>query len=440
LDTSTQNRTRITMLLVGIGLALIIVGFVVTPFSEVLEGLWTIVTAPGILITDYVALANPGAALVNAGLLTLVSVGLAWAIDAKFTGYLIAGSFTVMGFAMFGKNPFNILPIFVGIYVYGRVTGREQRDLLAPYLFGTTLGPLVGQMAFGFDMGVWGLVGGILLGMLGGFLLAALMGHVFSIHLGYNLYNTGTTGGFVGIVAYMMMRGFGLEIAPAFYWSTDHTVLLSVVALAIIAVLMVLGALWGGSLKGYRRILNEIGQLSTDFVEVSDLGSTLLNMGIVGLIGLGYVLMVGGDVNGATMAGILTIVGFGALGKHMRNIVPVMLGVYLMCIPKIWLHTDPGPLLAALFCTTLAPLAGQFGFVAGMVVGAIHLPMVMHVGSLHGYMNLYNNGFAGGLAMLIVIGVIKGLHPEILHMHRPWYLLRGLAQQPAEQLDPTVGT
>jgi hypothetical protein len=40
--------------------------------------------------------------------------------------------------------------------------------------------------------------------------------------------------------------------------------------------------------------------------------------------------------------------------------------------------------------------------------------MVMHVGSIHGFMNLYNNGFAGGLAMLIIIGFIKGFKPKLL--------------------------
>ena len=119
-------------------------------------------------------------------------------------------------------------------------------------------------------------------------------------------------------------------------------------------------------------------------------------------------IMWGGDVNGATLAGVFTVYAFGALGKHPRNILPIMLGVYLMCIPNIWAHAEPGPLLAALFCTTLAPLAGRFGVWAGIAAGALHLPMVMHVGSLHGFMNLYNNGFAGGLAMLIIVGFIKG--------------------------------
>jgi hypothetical protein len=97
-----------------------------------------------------------------------------------------------------------------------------------------------------------------------------------------------------------------------------------------------------------------------------------------------------------------------------------MLGVLLADALNIWTSNDPGPLLAALFSTTLAPFAGEFGFFAGLFAGALHLPMVMHVGSIHGFMNLYNNGFAGGLAMLIVIGFIKGLKPELLDRETPW--------------------
>lgn len=169
----------------------------------------------------------------------------------------------------------------------------------------------------------------------------------------------------------------------------------------------------------YKVIWFSSGKLASDYVVKTNLGTTLVNMGLIGLIALGYVHLVGGDINGAILAGIFTVAGFGALGKHPRNIVPVMLGVFLFCIPNIWQHSEPGPLLAALFCTTLAPLAGKFGFLAGVIAGALHLPMVMHVGGIHGYMNLYNNGFAGGLAMLIIIGFIKGLRPFLLEEEEP---------------------
>jgi len=349
------------------------------------------------------------------GLVTLVGLGVAWLIKARFNGYLLAGIFTLAGFSFFGKNPFNILPIMLGVYVYDRFFSHQPiQDLIAPLLFGSTLGPVVSQIAFGFDLGEWGLPLGVLVGMLAGILLAALMRHILTFHMGYNLYNTGTTGGFVGLVVYMFMRGFGLEIQPQFLWSTQYTSILSWLTLSILGFTILLGLLWGGKLAGLRIILQSSGRLSSDYVEMTDLGSTLVNMGLVGLIALGYIHLVGGDVNGATMAGVFTVYAFGALGKHPRNIIPIMLGVYLACFTHIWEPTEAGPLLAALFCTTLAPLAGRFGFLAGLAAGALHLPMVMHVGSLHGYMNLYNNGFAGGLAMLIIVGFIKGLKPRLL--------------------------
>jgi len=399
---------------------MILLAFWVTPAADVFRGEWAIITSPSILMTDYIAYANLGSAFLNSGLVTLIGLALAWLIRARFNGYLLSAIFTLAGFAFFGKNVFNILPIFAGVYLFDKVFSHQRmRDLIAPLLFGTTLGPVVSQVAFGFDFGWRGLVGGILLGILAGILLAALMNHIYSFHMGYNLYNTGTTGGFVATVVYITMRGFGLEIQPAFYWSTEYTGFLSIFTLVILLGLIVLGFIWGASFSQYKRIWSESGRLASDFVVISDLGTALVNMGLVGLIALGYIHLVGGDVNGATLAGIFTVTGFGALGKHPRNILPIMLGVYLSCFTHVWSHADPGPLLAALFCTTLAPLAGKFGIWAGILAGALHLPMVMHVGSVHGFMNLYNNGFAGGLAMLIIIGFIKGRWPHLLEDEEP---------------------
>lgn len=409
------NRNRITMIVLFFSLSLFVTGFFVNTPAEILNGEWKIITSPGILITDYIALANLGAAMVNAGLVTLMGLGLAWLINARFNGYFLAGIFTIAGFAFFGKNPFNILPIILGVYLYDRFFSHQpMQSLIAPLLFGTTLAPVVSQIAFGFGTGWKWLVLGIIIGIISGIIVAALMRHIYTFHMGYNLYNTGTTGGFVATVIYMFLKGFGFNIEPAFYWSTEHTTFLTIFTVIFLCLVILLGFIFGGSLAGYKTILKNSGRLTADFVEISDLGTTLINMGVVGLIALGYIHFVGGDVNGATMAGVFTVFAFGALGKHPRNILPIMLGVYLMCIPKIWLHAEPGPLLAALFCTTLAPLAGKFGILAGIIAGALHLPMVMHVGSLHGFMNLYNNGFAGGLAMLIIVGFIKGLNPEIL--------------------------
>lgn len=385
-----------------------------SPLPDIFTGLSLILVSPSVLITDYIAVGGLAAASFNAGLMVLLYWLALRALCTEFNGAILAGIFTVAGFSFFGKNPFNVIPVATGVLLYAHVAGKPGRSFAAPMLFASTVAPLVSQTAFGFGFGWAGLAGGILIGLAAGFLVAALARHVYSLHAGYNLYNIGTTGGFIGLCVYMFMRGFGLEVKPAFFWSTAHTIELGLFFTLILVVLAVIGWRLGGSPAGLKTINLRSGRLPTDTVILDGLGSTLLNMASVGLVGLLYIIIIGGVINGPVLAGLLTMTGFGAFGKNLRNILPIMLGVYFITIFKIWAHTDPGPLIAALFSTALAPVAGRFGFWAGVLAGILHLPMVMHVGSLHGFMNLYNNGFAGGLAVMLLIGVLKGIKPEVV--------------------------
>lgn len=52
-------------------------------------------------------------------------------------------------------------------------------------------------------------------------------------------------------------------------------------------------------------------------------------MGLLGLISTIYILVIGGEISGSVVGGIFTIVGFGAFGKHLMNITPLLIGVYL---------------------------------------------------------------------------------------------------------------
>ena len=66
-------------------------------------------------------------------------------------------------------------------------------------------------------------------------------------------------------------------------------------------------------------------------------------------------------------------------------------------------------MLALLFSTTLAPVAGEFGVVAGIVAGYLHSSVVLNVGIVYGGMNLYNNGYAGGIVAIFMVPVIQSV-------------------------------
>ena len=81
------------------------------------------------------------------------------------------------------------------------------------------------------------------------------------------------------------------------------------------------------TLCNYKKLMSYSGRLVTDFVSLIGFRSSILNMGILGLIGMLYVYLVGGALNGPVLGGIFTFVGFGAFGKHPRNTIPIIAGV-----------------------------------------------------------------------------------------------------------------
>jgi hypothetical protein len=149
------------------------------------------------------------------------------------------------------------------------------------------------------------------------------------------------------------------------------------------------------------------GRLPSDFLDAVSPGGALVNVGLLGLAGSLYVYLVGGPFNGPVLGGLLTLMGFGAFGKHLKNCWPIVTGVVVSCLVFSKNMAAPGPLLAALFATTLAPIAGQFGPVAGIIAGIIHLAVVERSAAWHGGLDLYNNGFAGGLTATLIVAVIE---------------------------------
>lgn len=402
------NQWR-SLVILALLLSLLAVGLVLSK-GQLFSGLSQIVTDSSQLISDYVELAGPGPALVNATLVGLIGYFLVILLKVDITGPTVAAIFTMVGFGLFGKNIFNVLPIITGVWLYSRVEGVGLRKYILPALFGTALGPVVSMTAFGVEFGI---LSGVLVGLAAGFVVPPIASHLLRNHQGHNLYNIGFTAGFIGIFVAAFLRGFDKQVVAASLWNTQHTPFFTWLMAAFCLVLILIGlACNRWRLAGYKELMAHPGTLVTDFITLGGFGPAMLNMGVVGLIGLAYLVAVGGAVNGPTMGGLFTIIGFGAFGKHPRNIIPVMFGVWLGTFIFHWSPAAPGALLAVLFGTTLAPISLQFGWPMGIAAGIIHLIVVHNVGVVHGGMNLYNNGFAGGLVATAIVAVHRGLRRD----------------------------
>jgi len=379
--------------------------------KDILLGMKSIILAPSILITDYMELANIGAALFNSGLIMIATIIIAKYNKINMSGPIVATIFTVGGFGLFGKNIYNIWSIFLGVYLFSLTQKDGFNRYIVIAFFGTALGPLVSQISFGLNFSpLLGVILGNLAGILGGFILPALANHFVTFHQGFNLYNIGFTAGIIATIFMSILRSFGFENSSTLILFEGKNLVLGIYFAVLFSSMILIGWILNGRrFKRYKILLANSGRLVSDFVTMYGFGLSLINMGILGISAIFYILLVKGQLNGVTIGAVLTVVGFGAFGKHLRNTVPIVIGVYIASLLKIWDANSVTIILAALFGTTLAPITGTFGWGAGILAGFLHSSIVMNVGYLHGGMNLYNNGFAGGIVAAILVPIFERL-------------------------------
>ena len=408
---SLERQERILyVMLSGLLVVCIATGLLVEGGGAALAGLFEILVHPARLIQDYSAVGNTGSALINASLVALIALILIRVTRIALSGPTVAAFFTLFGFGLFGKTPLNILPIILGVFIAAKIAGKQFREYLLIALFGTALGPLVSffVLEFGLPLPI-SLITGMAAGIAAGILLPSVAMAMLHLHQGYNLYNMGMTCGFVGLFAASLIIASGGDLSIRVVWSeTADPVLIFLVpfvSLYLIAFALFLDARRAfGDCVSLTRLS---GRLPSDFIDSVSAAGALLNAGLLGLIFWLYIILIGADLNGPVLGGIFTVIGFGTFGKHLKNTIPVALGVLIAAIVFSKPLDGPGVVLAVLFSTALAPIAGEFGAFTGLAAGCVHLLMVERTGAWHGGIDLYNNGFAGGLTAALFISVIE---------------------------------
>lgn len=389
----------------------IIIGFSCYVFHErenVLTGILKIITSQAILITDFLVIGGIGAAFLNAFLIFLFNFTLSRLLKVEITGLVVASFFTVFGFSFFGKNILNILPFYLGGILYSVFEHIDFKEIFVSVSFTSALAPFVSEVAFRVDTTDTSYINAIALGIIIGFISTPLAKKMASFHEGFNLYNLGFTGGILGAVITSILKLYNFPITPQRIISTEFDLALKIICASIFSTLIIIGFFINeSSFKGYGEILKDSG-LKSDFIKKYGFGLTFINMGIMGFVATGFVILIGETLNGPLLAGILTVVGFSAYGKHFKNTIPILVGVYLAG----WGSSTNGFTIAlsALFGTSLAPVAGVYGFVWGIIAGWLHLAVVQSIGTVHGGLNLYNNGFSAGIVasfLLPIMDMIK---------------------------------
>ncbi len=383
--------------------------------DKVIDGLFDIVGSRSVLITDYVAVGGLGATLVNVSVTSLLILLMYKILKLKPNGSLLVAFWLCAGFSFFGKNILNTWPLIFGGILYAAYKKENFMRFSLTAVLSTTLSPVVNEIYFVgiFGSSIMNAIFATFVGTFVGFIMIPIAANSIKAHSGFNLYNVGFAAGIIGILITGILKGLELSLpVRSDIWSSTDTVAMTIYLLSVCIFLIAVGLYLTEDVKvKMSRIYKSSGRLVTDYYMLHKEAS-YINMGINGIFSLIIVFLIGASINGPTIGAIFTIIGFGCYGKHVRNMSPVILGAVIATIISHRGLQEPSIVLAILFCTGLAPIAGTFGIIEGIIAGFIHIFMVINIANMHGGLNLYNNGFAAGFVAMLLVPLIAEFKKE----------------------------
>lgn len=415
-----HNIIMNTMLLFA--LAFVLAGLLCGDIAELPKGLWRIITCPAPLVTDYTLIGGLNAALVNAGICGLFTYGL-----YRISGFVASGGafgayFLSVGIGLFGKTVFTMLPFVLGGLLYSFHKKEPFRRIILYPIQASALSPVVSVLAFydGFNIG--GAMLGYLSAIIIGYVITPVAVHTRTMHRGFDLYNVGLAAGLIGIIFLAIYREaalvpFGLGHSHHIVSMVgDHRPEVFYPFLAgLFALISVSGLMLSrGSLKRFIALRRHTG-LDIDFAPEFGVPAVLINMGLVGLMTLAYMALIDAPMNGATVGALLSVLCWTGNGANTRNMLPVFVGYGAYSLITGVPLNSQYLCVAVCYATGLAPLAGRYGNIYGVVVGMIHAFIAGITSSMHGGFNLYNGGFSAGLVSLVMLPVIQTIAKHEFH-------------------------
>ena len=403
-------------------LAFFVAALVAPDRADALGGLGRILILPAQLTKDYFLpeLGGLSASMLNTALVAAICTGLTLLPGVTVTGATALAWFLTVGFGTYGMNPLNMLPLMLGVFLYAKLKRQPFARYVNLAMFSTGLSPLITQVLLYYpnaELGPrvtpLGVALALIVGAIVGCAMPALCAHSQNFHKGFDLYNAGPAAGFLCFALYAILyRALGVEPpAIAATLGTGNRLFVNVFLGALFALSLAAGLMLNGGVGDYAALLRDSGYRS-DFTQKYSAGSCLINLGAYGLYILLYYNLIGATFTGATMGAVLCMVCCFASGATPRNTLPILVGYGVVgLLHRLGVGAFPvnGQALVVGLCyaSGLAPIAGEYGFFAGMGAGILHAGLVTSVPAIHGGFNLYNGGFTAGIVCFLLAPVLE---------------------------------
>lgn len=397
-----------------LALIMIILAFIFNTPKEIFVGYKNILLSSSILTTDYIAIGTLGGALVNAASILILNLVILRLLNLRMSGLIYAALYMILGFSFFGKNILNSLPIYIGIYLYAFLNKIPVKNLVISLLFSSGISPLVSYLIFGFDLAYYiSIPLGIGAGIVAGLMVPAISSHTIKFHQGYNLFNVGFSLGIISLTFNGVLRAFNLRASEISILSNDHNLFLYLFVAILALVLLIAGIILNPkSFKMIPDLYKRSGRLVSDYIRDYGVSIVMINQASLLTFEILICLIFKIELNGAIFGTILAVSGFAGAGLHLKNTSFVMLGAILMCLITKTNITSASIIIGILFSAGVAPIAGRYGIVAGIIAGMLHIAILPLCRSFQGGYDLYNNGFCAGFVACILIAIIEAFKKE----------------------------
>lgn len=397
-----------------LALIMIILAFIFNTPKEIFVGYKNILLSSSILTTDYIAIGTLGGALVNAASILILNLVILRLLNLRMSGLIYAALYMILGFSFFGKNILNSLPIYIGIYSYAFLNKIPVKNLVISLLFSSGISPLVSYLIFGFDLAYYiSIPLGIGAGIVAGLMVPAISSHTIKFHQGYNLFNVGFSLGIISLAFNGVLRAFNLRASEISILSNDHNLFLYLFVAILALVLLIAGIILNPkSFKMIPDLYKRSGRLVSDYIRDYGVSIVMINQASLLTFEILICLIFKIKPNGAIFGTILAVSGFAGAGLHLKNTSFVMLGAILMCLITKTNITSTSIIIGILFSAGVAPIAGRYGIVAGIIAGMLHIAILPLCRSFQGGYDLYNNGFCAGFVACILIAIIEAFKKE----------------------------
>lgn len=417
----------------GLAILLMAIGFFLTPnFSDIISGYGKLLTAKVFLdINKFVVVEGAiGVPYINSGLLVLCVLFTYYITKTEIKGGQISAMFMVLGFAFCGKSIINVWPCVLGVLLYAKRNKKTFSSVMPLAWFSCALSSVFNLFAFyfrfdsplneTFSFSFPYFILAIVITACATYGVAFFASYMPTKHDGFTLYNAGFAAGICAILIYSVLKAFGLAHgAPSYDYSEINNPLL---AGTIIVLLLYLGICGAVISKGKNvKVVCTQCKKGGDYVSEFGFGAALVNMCVMGFACLSYLCVAGllfpngqsGNLSGPVFGALFTVVGFSSNGIAIKEVLPIYAGIFVTAFVSGGItgvvHGEnfftagyayvgtKSMLIAGLYACGMAPVTGEYGPLSGFLAAMIHCFVVPNVAQLHGWLNLYQNGFCLGL-------------------------------------------